>query len=333
MIKNVTKKDLESNPNLIVPLASDEIFYKVFGTEENVSNTEALISAFLGIPIKYLKGRVKIISRNMNNLTINSKNGEKDIVVWIDTTDHLKVNIEMNKYSTSNATINRNLFFLADVFSSGITAGTPYKDLVTSIQINFNPRYIDKENKPVIDKYTLKNDYLHELTNKFILYQINLEELSNIWYNKSIKDVSNIDPLIILFGALILENEKDKFKEIIKSNLISRDIKTSIERIVLDMNKDTFFVSHFYDREEARIEEWDAEMQEEKEKARTEGLAEGKIQGIEEGLKEGRKEGMKQKEQEIIKNLYKNNVPLELIHTVSNLTIDEIKKIIDEEQK
>ena len=57
----------------------------------------------------------------------------------------------------------------------------------------------------------------------FSLCQINLAALSDIWYNKLDKDISNIDPLIILFGALIWENEKDKFKEIIERENVVLD--------------------------------------------------------------------------------------------------------------
>ena len=324
MIKNVTIKDARNNPNLIVPLAADEIFYKVFGTQENVSNTEVLISVFLGIPLEDIKGRVEIKSRDMYNLSVYSKHGEKDIVAWVSKKEPLKIAIEMNKYSTSKVTIDRNLFFLSDVFTSGLDKGAGYNNLVSTVQINFNPRYVDQENCSVIDKYTLKNEYMHELTNKFASYQINLAALSDIWYNKLDKDISNIDPLIILFGALIWENEKDKFKEIVENNLIDKDIRDSIEGIVLNMNKDTFVVSHYYDREEARIEEWDAEIEEAKKDYYNKGI----IEGRESGLIEGREE----KEHEMIINFHKNNVSLELISASTGLSIEEIQKIINEEQ-
>lgn len=318
MIKNVTRLDAKNNPNIIVPLASDEIFHKVFGTKENVSNTEVLISVFLGIPLKDIKGRVEIKSSDMDNLTVFSKHGEKDIVAWVDINEPLKLNIEMNRFSTSPVTIDRNTFFLADLFSSGLEYGTGYKNLVTTIQINFNPRYVDQINSPIIDKYTLKNTYNYELTNKFILYQINLAELSDIWYNKSKKDVSNIDPLVILFGALIWENEKDKFKKIVDEMLIDKDIKDSIEGIVLNMNKDTFVVRNYYDIEEARIEEWNAEI----EYAKKESYKEGHESGLIEGLKE--------KEREIILNMYNKNIDIHTISDISNLSIKEIEKIINE---
>ena len=228
-------------------IKADEILQRVFDSQENIHNTEALLSAFLDIPFNELKGRIFVKSKDMNNLTIFSKQSEKDIVLWVDTSTPLKITIEMNKFSTSYSTINRNLFFASDIFSSSIKSGTPYDNLIKTIQLNFNPRFIDKDNCPVIDKYTFKNDYSHELTKKFALYQINLTELYNLWYNKDINEVNNIKPLAILFGALIMENEKDKFKKLLNNKLLDKDIKTSIERIVFDMNKDTFVVRHHYD--------------------------------------------------------------------------------------
>ena len=75
-----------------------------------------------------------------------------------------------------------------------------------------------------------------------------------------------LDPLMILFGAIIWENEKDKFEEMIESKLMDKDIKKSIEGIVLAMNKDSFVIGRYYDREESRIAEWNAEIEEARKK-------------------------------------------------------------------
>ena len=316
MIKYVTREEAMNNPNLIVPIASDDIFHEVFGKQENVSNTEALISAFLDIPLEELKGRVEIKSRDMNHLTVNSKHGEKDIVVWISKDEPLKLTIEMNRYSVSDSTIERNFFFATDVFSSGLKAGLGYTNLTKTIQLNFNPKYVDTNNNPIIDKYTLKNDFKHELTNKFILYQINIAELSKVWYNESNQDVSNINSLSILFGALILENEKDKFQELL-NKIKNKDIKASIERIVFDMNKDSFVVRHFYDAEECRIEEWEAE----------------KIEYAKKEAEKAAKKAREEKEREMILNMYNDNMKIDLISKYSNVSIDKIQKIINKEQE
>lgn len=61
----------------------------------------------------------------------------------------------------------------------------------------------------------------------------------------------------------------------LKSKLLNRDIIKSIERIVMNMNKDTFVIGRYYDREESRILEWNAEIEEAKKKVRDEAYTSG----------------------------------------------------------
>ena len=290
-------------------------------TQENVANTEALLSALLNIPYEELKGHVIIKSRGMSNLAVNSKHSEKDIVVWVDTKEPLKITIEMNKYSTTPTTIDRNIFFASDVFSSGLERGNSYEDLVQTIQFSFNPRYIDMEHKDIIDEYTLKNKHNYELSRKFASYQINIAELSNLWYNKEEMKKSNINPLLVLFGALIWENEKDKFEEIIKNELMDKTIGTLIEGIVFDMNKNSDFVVRYYDRDEAFEQELEATKKYLIKQASDEAHAKGLAEGIE------------QNRIEMIMNMYYKNSELDYIADVSGLTIQEVQKIINDNKE
>ena len=104
----------------------------------------------------------------------------------------------------------------------------------------------------------------------------------------------------------------------IESKLMDKDIKKSIEGIVFDMNKDSFVIGRYYDREESRIAEWNAEIEEARKKSYDIGLAEGRASGLKEGKKI------------MIKELNNNGVSLELISKSSGLSIDEIKKIIEQ---
>jgi len=49
------------------------------------------------------------------------------------------------------------------------------------------------------------------------------------------------------------------------------------------------------------------------------------------GLDRGIDQGILEKQKEIVTNMYKDNCSLELISKYTNLTIQEIKKIIDNE--
>ncbi len=50
---------------------------------------------------------------------------------------------------------------------------------------------------------------------------------------------------------------------------------------------------------------------------------------LKEGLEEGIEQGIKQKENEIVISMHQNNLTEETIAKYVNLTVDEVKKIID----
>ena len=59
--------------------------------------------------------------------------------------------------------------------------------------------------------------------------------------------------------------------------------------------------------------------------ARKQGIEEG----IKEGIKQGKEEGIQQEKEDMIKSLYKLDVPLESISKASKLTLKEVKDILN----
>ena len=51
MLKNITKDEAKNNPNLIVPIAFDDVFKEVFGNSQNIEVLEYLISILLDVNI------------------------------------------------------------------------------------------------------------------------------------------------------------------------------------------------------------------------------------------------------------------------------------------
>ena len=78
------------------------------------------------------------------------------------------------------------------------------------------------------------------------------------------------------------------------------------------------------DMEEAR----EKFLQEGREKGLKEGMKQGLKEGIEQGIKEGLEEGTMQKQNEMVINMYNNNLSLELIRDISGLSITEINNIL-----
>ena len=252
----------------------------------------------------------------MSNPKSKGKKGEKDIVVWINKEEPLKLSIEMNKYSISNITIDRNMFFHSDLYISGLEKNNPYSDLKKTIQYNFNPDFVDKVNEPIVDEYYYRNEYGHILSEKSKIIHINIVKMSDIWYNETKGEIPIQDTLLYLFGALIVENEKDKFNELIHNKLLDKRIGKLIERIVLNMNSDAGLVSRYYDREESRIQEWEAEKQEFAKEA------------AKEAAKVAFNEGVLQTKEDMVISFYQNNVPIEVISKSSRLSLEEVEELI-----
>ena len=66
------------------------------------------------------------------------------------------------------------------------------------------------------------------------------------------------------------------------------------------------------------------------EKGRAEGRVEGKAEGRAEGRVEGRAEGSLEATIKMIKEMFKNNIPIQTIADVVHLSVEETEKIIND---
>ncbi len=71
---------------------------------------------------------------------------------------------------------------------------------------------------------------------------------------------------------------------------------------------------------------YDQGKEEGRKEGREEGIKEGREEGIKEGIKEGRKEG---KEEGRILARFEDGMPVELIATKSNVTVDYVKTVLE----
>ena len=121
MNKTKTRKELESNPNFIVPIAFDDIFKVVFGSEENADITAYLVSLLLKIPYEKVKGKIVFKDSKNYKYRTKEKKSEKDIVFLVDTSVPMKINLEMNFRDTlESEIIDRNVYYLSNLFGSGL---------------------------------------------------------------------------------------------------------------------------------------------------------------------------------------------------------------------
>lgn len=310
MRKNVTLEEARNDPDIIVPIVYDEIFREIFGNPKNVVFTEYLVSALLNIPYEEIKGKISYKTRTSENVNINKNKIEKDIVFIVDIENKSILNLEMNLKDLTSTKILRNVKYITDIFSN-IDKNIKVKSV---IQFNFNTSFVDNKNKFIYDKYLFRNKKGNILTEKIQIIEINVAKMSELWYSNEYKKYKNVSKKVFWFATLLMENEISKLNELIKDTPISKDIATNLRKRVMDMNDNNeLYLGRWYDPEE----EYKYWKEVEKETIREEAL----------------NEGISQNQEEIVKNMYEQDVDINTIHKYTGIPIKTITKIINNKTK
>ena len=338
MILNVTKKEIQNNPNLIVPIACDEVFREIFGNPKNVVFTEYLISALLDIPYQEVKGKVYFQTRTSNKVNINKKKIEKDVVFGVNIDNNkMIINLEMNYKDLSKYKIIRNTKYISDILASTDKPGKNKKkkndndddkenDKIKEVlQFNFNTTFVDKRNKYLIDRYYFRNEKGKILTKMVQIVNINVAEMSRLWYSKDKKKRRKVSEVILWFGALIMENEKSKLNKLINNAPIDKTVAKDLRKKVIEMNDDELDLGRYYNPEEEKAYWRELEIRDKINK---------KIERIKKrNYDKGMSQGIIQNKEEIVKRMHDANYDINNISDITGLSNDEINKIISTETK
>ena len=150
----------------------------------------------------------------------------------------------------------------------------------------------------MIREYKIRDKHNNEFIKNFIIYDINMEKVKDIWYSKSKKEIENNKYLIML--DLDLE-ELDKLSKISKDRRVNKYMD-EVKRV----NEDPEF------REFISAEEDNRKIE----------------NSIKKELREdGIKEGKKERNIEISKNMLSKNMDIKLISEITGLMEDEIKSL------
>ena len=146
----------------------------------------------------------------------------------------------------------------------------------------------------MIREYKIRDKHNNEFIKNFIIYDINMEKVKDIWYSKSKKEIENNKYLIML--DLDLE-ELDELSKISKDRRVNKYMD-EVKRV----NEDPEFREFISAEEDNRK--------------------------IENSIKkELREEGQKERNVEIAKNMLSKSMDIKLISEITGLTKDEIEKI------
>lgn len=221
--------------------------------------------------------------------------------------------MEVNS-SNKNYVKPRNMSYLCDIYSHHILKGEEYEEGTLIIQINFS---YGINNKEYVREYKLRDIEGNEYVKNFIIYEINMEKYTKIWYTKDEKAIEANKYLLMLNLELKdLERLSNKDKVVLK-------YMSEIERV----NENPKFREYMSAEEDNRKIQ-NSLRREAIEEGLKEGLEKGIEQGIEKGIKQGIKQGMEQgsvaKAKEIAKSLLENNIDINVISKSTGLSIEEI---------
>ena len=286
---------------------NDIVFKNTLCVEEHKGLLKWLLESCLDIKIDNLILKDKELSKK----TKYSKGRVVDLLIE---SDNKMFNVEINNrpHDYNN---DRNLGYLANLYGKSIDKSNDYKKINSCIQLNITSGKKDIELK---SKYLLVdtlNESKNIWTDNFIIYEINVDLLKKLYYNKDIKSINKYKPVIML----VLN--KEELEEFSLGDERIMEYKDKVD----ELNSDDDFVT-FISREE--------------DQEKTENALRTIISEKNEELKNSREELRNSKEElktqktklnnvkiDIARNLKENNIDIKIISDTTGLTIEEIKKL------
>jgi len=274
----------------VIPLTFDRAFICVFNKKQNISILEHFISTYLRLPLKKIKGNLKLLSRDLD--LDYKKERQKQIDILLDL-DGRKINIELNN-NESTGIIERNIIFASKVHGRQLKKGdNTYSHIEQTIQINLNNFSCNKNS--LVESYYLTNKNGEILSEKLRIDFVDIEKAAKFDYNDSEEELARW--LRLLTSTTIGELERE-----IGEDLMDNDSKDKLLEEVERYSEDDEMIAmySYYTKEELERNTM---------------------------IDEAEQKGINQRNIEIAKAMLNKNVDIDFISEITGLTKEEIDKL------
>ncbi len=288
--------------NKVVPFLFDPIFKSVLKDDNMRGILSFLISEITGLDKTYVMQNIDFKDNELKKYRYLQKGKVADLIVYI---ENNIINIEANQVLNLGV-IDKNNSYHYKLASEVI------KNELNPFVIQIN---IDKKNgfDELVSKFQLRDETgKYTIDNKFINYHINIDKVLKKVYNKD--NITRLEKILLL----MVIDDKKTLRKISKGDKELCYMVDKIEEMALNDG-----IVGLYDKEKA-MERVNAIN---KIEAINEGLAEGHAKGLAEGLAEGRTEGLSKAKSNIAKKMLDENIPIELISKITELSKEEIEKL------
>jgi predicted transposase/invertase (TIGR01784 family) len=295
MKKDVRKEQLEEGE--IIPINFDYVFEAIFTKEENIDILENFLACYFNIDVNKLKGKVKILPRDLELESKKNKNKQIDLLLEL---DNEYINIELNNYG-SDGIINRNIVYACSVHAKSLGYGIrDYTKIKKTIQINLNTKH---KNKDLCEKYFFKNERGEVLSETIEIDNLDMVLGREICYN----DYSN---KLARWCMVLTSKTEEEFKKYLGDDLMEKEAKSKLVDEVNKYSEDYNTVALYFERSKEELE-------------KNTLLVEAEQKGHDKGVMEG----INQRNIDIAKNMLKKSISIEDIIEITGLTKEEIEKL------
>ena len=272
---------------------NDRAFKEVFLKPDNSDLLKALLEFILKIKIDKLEiKKTELLSGN-----VNIKDKRVDAIVH---TGNKKIEIEINSQN-KDYLHTRSTAYICNIYQSNASVGDTYNEDTDIIQVNLT--WGLGRNNDEMKIYKIMNEKGELYVKNFIIYEINMDYYDKIWYSKNEEEIKKNQYMIML------DLDKKELKNMPKDKIVDKYITN-----VTIVNDDPEFQKYMSEEED-------------KKKIQNSLLSEAKEEGISQGISQGYTSGINDGIKQTAKNLLSMNMPIEDISKATGLSIEEIKKI------
>ena len=270
----------------------DKAFKEIMMKEENFEILKKVLESILEVTIE----KIELQPLHIPTGNIHLKGKEVDLLV---VTNQGKIEVEVNTYYNDYVRV-RNFSYITSIYNNQVTVGDKYSEDTNVIQINLNYGIPDTKYRRI---YKVRDEEGKEYIKNFYIYEINMEKLKKIWYDKNELEIEKNKYL------LMLDMEIKDIKKLPKDKVV-REYMEKIEKL----NNDPMFINWI-------TKEKDEQM------IKNTQLYNATQEGINIGISQGINQGLQKRNIEIAKSMLKKNMDIEDIIDITGLSKEEIKKL------
>ena len=266
----------------------DKAFKEIMMKKENFNILKKVLESILEVTIE----KIELQPLHIPTGNIHIKGKEVDLLVI---TEQGKIEVEVNTYYNDYVRV-RNFSYITNIYNNQVTVGDKYSEDTNVIQINLNYGIPDTKYNRI---YKVRDEEGKEYIKNFYIYEINMEKLKKIWYDKNELEIEKNKYL------LMLDMEIKDIKKLPKDKVV-REYMEKIEKL----NNDPMFINWI-------MKEKDEQM------IKNTQL----YNATQEGINIGINQGLQKRNKEIAKSMIQENMNLELICKITGLSKEEIEKL------